>query len=804
MRYAEVSVNSPVAQRRTFSYSIPPGMEITAGQAVLVPFGEKMLQGIVMELTQYPAVEDAREISGTVEPELIISPRHLQLACWTSEHYLAPLFDAVALMLPPGFERRTITIVRATDSETDESSLSTEQSKVIDMLEGEDGLDLRHIEKELGKRKAASAVSQLVKKGLISRSYRLDAPRIKPKTELYLSLTDHANEQAQPAGNKQKILIDFLQERAGPMPWQDVKKQTGCSKATADSLVKKGLAQFREVGVRREPFTYNNIVASPSLTLTPDQKAALDAIKASLGTTAEKGAYPGVFLLHGVTGSGKTEVYLQALAEAVKLGKKGIVLVPEIALTPQTIERFAARFPHRVAVFHSKLSPGEQYDEWHRIRNGEFDVVIGSRSAIFTPQPETGLIILDEEHEWTYKQENSPHYHARDAAIKLAELTGAVVVLGSATPDVVTYYKAERGEYRLLELPKRIVPYDGAIMPHVEVVDMREELKAGNRSIFSRPLSEAINEAIASKEQVILFLNRRGGATFVQCRRCGFVLRCRRCDVPLIQHIEGDTLICHQCNYKTRIPQTCPNCSSRQIKFLGAGTQKLEQETGYNFPRARRLRWDSDATSKKSAHEDILRRFRERKADILIGTQMVAKGLDIPAVTLVGVILADISLNLPDFRAGERTFQLLSQVAGRAGRGPAGGRVIIQTYSPDNYAVQAAAGHDYSDFYNREVTYRRELHYPPFTRLARLVYIHTNDDRCRQEAERMKKVLIEEKTARGIAGIDILGPGPAYINRLRGRFRWQIILRGSDPAGFLSPVPFPQGWAIDIDPVSLI
>ena len=804
MRYAEVSVNSPVAQRRTFSYSIPPGMEIAAGQAVLVPFGERELQGIVTELTQYPAVEDTREISGKVEPELVLSPQHLQLARWISEHYLAPLFDAVALMLPPGFERRTITIVRTTGDEPDTSSLSTEQSKVIDMLEGEEGLDLRHIEKALGKRKAAAAVSQLVKKGLISRSYRLDAPRIKPKIELYLSLTESAKGAFEAAGCKQQFLIDFLKERAGPVPWQDIRKQTGCSKATANLLVKRGLAQFREVEVRREPITYNNIAASPSLTLTSDQRAAFEAIKASLETTAEKGASPSVFLLHGVTGSGKTEVYLRALAEAVKLGEKGIVLVPEIALTPQTIERFAARFPHRVAVFHSKLSPGEQYDEWHRIRNGEFDVVIGSRSAIFTPQPDTGLIILDEEHEWTYKQENSPHYHARDAAIKLAELTGATVVLGSATPDIGSYYRAERGEYRLLELPKRVVPYEGAIMPQVEVVDMREELKSGNRSIFSRSLSEAINEAIAGREQVILFLNRRGGATFVQCRRCGFVMRCRRCDVPLIQHISDDTLVCHQCNYKMPVPKTCPNCSSRQIKFLGTGTQKLEEEVGYTFPRARHLRCDSDAIGSKTANEEILRSFRNREAEILIGTQMVAKGLDMPAVTLVGVVLADISLNLPDFRAGERTFQLLSQVAGRAGRGPTGGRVIIQTYAPENYAIRAAAGHDYQAFYSQEITYRRELGYPPFTELARLVYIHTNDERCRREAERMKGVLLEESRARGTAGIEIAGPGPAYIHRLRGRYRWQLILKGKGLTEPLAAVSFPQGWTIDIDPVSLI
>jgi primosomal protein N' (replication factor Y) len=511
-----------------------------------------------------------------------------------------------------------------------------------------------------------------------------------------------------------------------------------------------------------------------------------------------------VFLLHGVTGSGKTEIYLQALAETVRLGKKGIVLVPEIALTPQTIERFAARFPHRVAVLHSKLSLGEQFDEWRRIHRGEFDVVIGSRSALFAPQPGLGLIVIDEEHEWTYKQDNSPHYHARDAAVKLAETTGAVVVLGSATPDVETFYKAKNGEFTLLSLPERVVPSIGAALPAVEVVDMREELKAGNRSIFSRALTEAVNDVVANHEQAILFLNRRGGATFIQCRKCGYVLRCRRCGVPLAQHITDKTLICHQCNTKAPAPAVCPNCASPQIKYLGMGTQKLEQEVGYAFPRARVLRWDSDSTGRKSSDEEILKKFRSGQAEILIGTQMVAKGHDIPSVTLVGVVNADTALNFPDFRAGERTFQLLSQVAGRAGRGQSGGKVVIQTYTPEHYAVRAASGHDYASFYEQEIAYRRQLHFPPFDRLARLLFTHTNDAVCRQQAEKMRDLLLAEKDKRGIAGVSVIGPAPAYLHRLRGRYRWHIILRGTDLSDFLSPLAFPQGCTVDIDPVGLI
>jgi primosomal protein N' (replication factor Y) len=798
MKYAEVSVNSPAARRRAFSYAVPDGLDVREGQAVLVPFGEKVLQGVVIELSPLPAVEDTREIIDVITPEPLLSAHHLALARWISDYYLAPLFDAVALMLPPGFERRAITFVSRVRPDADFSNLSDDQREAFGLVPGEGRIEFKKLEKALGKKKASAVVSALVRQGLLSRGYELSPVRIKPKKELYLILTGDIS-KASELPLKQATLFRLLIERKTPVAWAEARKQTGSARSTANALVKRGLAAFQEVGVRREPISYNNIQASFPLALTAAQQEALDSVKSAL----HKGT-PEVFLLHGVTGSGKTEVYLRALAETVKLGKKGIVLVPEIALTPQTIERFAARFPRRTAVLHSRLSLGEQYDEWHRIKNGEFDVVIGSRSAIFAPQPETGLIIIDEEHEWTYKQDNSPYYHARDAAIKLAGLTGATVLLGSATPDVETYFKAQNGEYRLLKLPERVVPAAGAPLPKVEIVDMREELKAGNLGMFSRSLSSAINEAIAAGEQVILFLNRRGAATFIQCRSCGFVLRCRRCEVPLAQHIAGDTLICHQCGYKAPVPRACPNCGRPQLKFLGAGTQKLEQETGYNFPRARRLRWDSDIISAKTTHGAVLKKFRNHEADILIGTQMVAKGLDIPSVTLVGVVSADTSLNLPDFRAGERTFQLLSQVAGRAGRGQAGGKVIIQTFAPDHYAIRAAARHDYGSFYEQEIAYRKELRNPPFARLARMVFVHTNDAACQREAEKMKKRLLDEMAAKGVAGIDIIGPAPAFIRRLRGRYRWHLILRGEGLGTFLEPLSLPHGWSVNIDPIGLV
>ena len=591
MRYAEVSVNSPVAQRRTFSYAIPSGLSISVGQAVWVPFGDKLLQGIVLELTRYPSVTETREIAGVIEPHLLLSPAHVLLSRWISDHYLSPLFNAVALMLPPGFERKAITFITISSipDDFDLASLTVEQRRVLELVRQEGKVSLRELRKILGKKKAHSAVSQLVRRGLVVRSYELERIKVKPKEVPYLHLKVKTNEAHQEAARlhekgakKQAALLDFLAEQSVPVSWAEARQKINCDKVVADALVNKGLITIQHIEVKREPISYEGITMSQPLTLTPAQKSAHESIRSSLLQMAKDYASPPVFLLHGVTGSGKTEIYLQALAEAVKMGKRGIVLVPEIALTPQTIERFASRFPHKVAVLHSKLSLGEQFDEWQRIRDGEFDVVIGSRSAIFAPQPDLGLIVIDEEHEWTYKQDTSPRYHTRDVAIKLAELTGAVVILGSATPDVETFYHAQVGDYRLLQLPERVTPSDGAPLPQVKLVDLRNELKAGNRSIFSRSLSQATAKAVASGEQVILLLNRRGAATFIQCRSCGFILRCKRCEVALTHHFDKDILVCHQCNYKMPVPQICPQCLSRRIKFRGAGTQKLGSQLHFS------------------------------------------------------------------------------------------------------------------------------------------------------------------------------------------------------------------------------
>ena len=516
------------------------------------------------------------------------------------------------------------------------------------------------------------------------------------------------------------------------------------------------------------------------------------------------------FLLHGVTGSGKTEVYLAALDQAVALGKRAIVLVPEISLTPQTVRRFAERFPGQVAVMHSRLSLGEHFDMWHEIRDGRYAVVIGPRGALFAPQPDLALVIIDEEHEWTYKQqEGSPRYHARRAAEEMCRLTGAALVLGSATPDVESRFRADDGAYRLLELPDRLLRADdGSVavgpLPEVEIVDLRSELMAGNRSIFSRSLAAGMRRALAAGEQVILFLNRRGTASFLQCRDCGYVPECKHCAVALTYHEADLALICHYCQRRLPPLGECPSCKSDRIRMIGLGTQRVEEEVHRAFPEARTLRWDRDVTRGRDSHEAILARFLAHEADVLVGTQMIAKGLDMPLVTLVGVVTADTALHLPDFRAGERTFQLLEQVAGRAGRGLRGGRVIIQTYTPEHHAIQSVRSHDYASMYEREIEFRRRLGYPPFGRLVRLTFAHTGAGYAQEQAAAMARSLTEERDRRGLPNLDILGPSPAFVPRVRGRWRWNVILRGSDPVALLRDMPLPRGWTVDVDPASLL
>jgi len=811
MNYAEVAVNSPIAQRRSFCYSIPPELRVEVGQAVWVPFGSRTLQGIIVSVSDRPSFEVTKEIIDVITTSSLLSAVQVDVALWLSKHYMSPLFDAVALMLPPGFERRLVTFLQLLTDTVELSQLSPEQRQLIGFLKDKDKVSIREPERKFGKRKAEVLIQQLLKLQLILKSQQLEKAKIKPKTITHLRLRIDSSEAEaeiirlrEARARKQAAVLEFLVKQSQPVPLAELRKSVACQKGVIESLENRGVVSAVEVIVRRDPLAHLKIEPTSPPKLTVSQEIAWQSIRGCMAQRQPNRSSL-VFLLHGVTGSGKTEIYLRALAEVLAQGKRGICLVPEIALTPQTIERFTSRFPGRVAVIHSRLSLGEQFDEWHMIKEGKCDIVIGPRSALFAPQPDLGLIVVDEEHEWTYKQsDKSPRYHARDVAVKLGELSGAVVILGSATPDVETFYRAQRGDYQLVELKERITPYGPSALPEVEIVDLREELKAGHRSLFSRSLIRAMTEALAHSEQVILFLNRRGSATFIQCRDCGFAFRCSRCKSTLTYHSATRKLVCHHCNYFSSLPAECPQCLSQSLKFLGIGTQKVEDEVKHLFPQARTLRWDRDVTSGRRAHEEILAKIRAHEADIIIGTQMVAKGLDLPQVTLTGVMSADTGLNLPDFRAGERTFQLLCQVAGRAGRGFASGRVVIQTYSPEHYAVQAASKHDYIAFYAREIDYRQKFGYPPFSQLACLTFSHTNEVACFREAERMVGLLAAEKDRRGMPGLSLIGPVPAFVPRLRGHYRCQVMLYGSELEDFLADIIFPRGWVLDIDPVGMV
>lgn len=811
MKYAEVAVNSPIARQHSFCYSIPPQLTVSIGQAIWVPFGSKVLQGIVVKLNDIPSVETTRDIIGLISDRPLLSPVQVGLAFWLSEYYLAPLFDCVALMLPPGFEQRVVTFLQLLSQSIDLSQFTTEQMQVIRFLEGSGKVKLKEVERRLGKKKAEQITRELIRQHVLVKSEQLEEIRVRPKLTRYLKLEIDGNrveeniqQLRKRRAYRQAAIVEFLAGYSNPVSFRELRKNINCQWSVIMALNKRGVISIFDAQVRRDPLAHLKITTTLPLELIPSQEIAWQTIRKRLAPGSDINQ-PGVFLLAGVTGSGKTEIYLRALAEVVSQGRRGICMVPEIALTPQAIERFASRFPGRVAVFHSGLSLGEQFDEWYRIQNGDCDVVVGPRSALFVPQPDLALIIIDEEHEWTYKQADKlPRYHAREVAIKLSQLTGATVILGSATPDVATFYRAQQGEYQLLELKERITPRGVSPLPEVEIVDTRNELKAGNRSLFSRSLLSAMSEVLARGEQVILFLNRRGAANFIRCQVCGYVPSCPRCLVALTYHSATGKLVCHHCNYYCLIPQVCSQCFSPQLKYFGIGTQKVEQETRRLFPKVKILRWDSDITVRRRAHEEILAKFKEHEADVLIGTQMIAKGLDLPQVTLSGIISADTGLNLPDFRAGERTFQLVCQVAGRAGRGFAAGKVIVQTYCPGHYAIRAAAKHDYLGFYNQELKYRRQFGYPPFSQLARLVFSHTNFHTCHREVDKMYQLLNTEKNRKGIADLRIIGPVPAYISRIRGRYQWQIILCGVALSEFLTGISFTQGWIIDVDPVSVI
>ena len=803
MRYAEVAVDATVAHSRTFSYSVPPRFVVEPGQLVWVPFGHRVIQGLVVELVDKPNVPKTRAILQPVEPSPLIGSHHLQLGRWISNHYRCSLFTAMAPLLPPGFGdhvRSRITAV--SEVEPEGHGLKPETLLALSALSAKKtGLDEAKMANLIG-RHADHELTRMVDRGLVRRELTMPRPRVAPKYEAFLT-PFHVPDSEPSLPPLQEGLLAAVREKRAPYPVAVANKEFG--NGVGQALFGKGLVAME--WVRTEAITVSRpspIDGGQQHKLTDHQKRALSQIEEALD---DPNVQPRSFLLHGVTGSGKTEVYLRAIREVVRKGKQAIFMVPEISLTPQTLERVNTWFPGRVAMMHSRLTRRQQFDQWWDIREGKYDVVVGPRSALFAPISGLGLIVIDEEHEWTYKQiETHPLYHARVCALRLGRLTGSPVLLGSATPDVETYHAATRGWHTLLELPERVSagPDRVSRLAKVEVCDMRKELREGNRSIFSRVLTQGLKDCVATGHQAILFLNRRGASPIVQCRDCGHVVTCRTCSVSLTYHSSHDSLLCHVCNRRTRMPSTCPSCSGTHIRQLGVGTQRVVEEVMKLLPDAKVDRLDTDATRSGHGAENTMERLANGDTQVLVGTQMVAKGLDIPNVTLVGVVLADIGLYLPDFRAGERAFGLLCQVAGRAGRGRDIGQVVIQTYDPEHYAIRAAAAQDYSALYEYEIDARKETGSPPFNEMVHLVFQDRNHARAMRLASETRRTLTQRAEAQGLTDIEVIGPAPGIPSRIRGRYRWHLTLRGRKILQFIDGVEFPPVCTVDVDPVHVV
>lgn len=830
--FVELAVNLPPI-RGTFHYHVPPGLQssIVPGHLVTAPFGKRKVQGIVISLPKHAEVPETKPIEGLVDPDPVLTSAQLQLGRWISDQTASPFIDCLTIMLPPGLSQQADSLYTLLAS--DKSGSSEIEQRIIKLLNRRGPLRGRQLERSLSRLNWRPAADRLIRKGTLARQSILDPPKVsvrRIRTARLAVPPDKARQAFEhlglpgraAAGRRKAILQTLIQEReAVDVTW--VYAESGGNASDLRYLQKRELIDLGGNEVWRDPLADLDFVPTSPPTLTTDQQRVWNEIDQAMDNDG-----PTTFLLHGVTGSGKTEIYMNSVEKTLARGEHAIVLVPEIALTPQTIRRFLSRFPGQVGVIHSQLSRGERYDTWRRARSGMLPLMIGPRSALFAPLPNIKLIVVDESHDDSYKEQSrAPRFHARETAQEYVGILRGTCILGSATPDLVTRYKAETTQTRLLSLPQRIMGHKQRLkqqasrlgvtrkyrhesaaaefmdLPTVRVVDMRAELRAGNRSLFSRALQEALGQVVQAGEQAILFLNRRGTASYIFCRDCGESMRCSRCDSPLTFHRAGERLQCHHCAHTKALPQNCPSCGSANIRQFGAGTQRIQSDLEKLFPSVTTLRWDRDTTRTKGAHDIILSHFAAHRADVLIGTQMVAKGLDLPLVTLVGVVLADIGLSLPDYRAPEKTFQVLTQVAGRAGRSLLGGKVILQTYQPEHYAVRAAAGHDYSSFYATELKQRRELDYPPFIRLVKLLYSNVSEDKAQEEADRLGRELQHRLNMAEDPQASIIGPVPAFYRKLRGDYRWQIIVRAPDPRAYI-PETLPKGWAVDVDPVSLL
>jgi len=788
---AEVALPLPV--RQTFSYRVPVEMEAAAvpGARVLVPFGRRDHIGWITSVRNGDggpgkAGGTLRDLHAVLDAAPTAPPDILSLAAWVADYYLASLGQVLRTALPSVLHDTASDILRPIAGTNLPQDMPEVEAEIMEWLgDSDSGRSVTQLRRTRGQRSWWPAIRRLEERGLLR--VETEPPRIAPavRTERVLRITRElptltAREDAFGRARRQRELYETLEEAGGSLETSHLANQLDFSYPVINGLVDRGLARIDTVEVARNPYGAAEAPDAPAPIPTPAQAGVIDRL-----VTAARTPSPGTFLLRGITGSGKTLVYIELLREIVESqGRTAIVLVPEISLTPQTVGRFRAAFGDRIAVLHSALSPGERYDEWRALRAGQKRIVVGARSAIFAPLPDLGAVVVDEEHEGSYKQGETPRYHAREVAVMRAEAAGALCLLGSATPSLESWVNARGGKYALLELPDRVA---GGRLPEVRVVDVRTERRASGRAgekvvaapgLLSRPLREAMETRLERGEQSILLLNRRGYATFIQCRECGEVRQCPDCNVSLTFHRRRSRLLCHHCAHHEAAPERCPECGSGDLGYRGRGTEQVERVVGETFPAARIARMDVDTTSGKWSHHRILDRVGRGEVDILLGTQMIAKGLDFPNVTLVGVVDADVGINLPDFRAAERTFQLVTQVAGRAGRGPLGGEVFVQTSLPGNPAVRCATTHDFPGFAAEELEHRKEMGYPPFGRMLNLVVSGTEERAVQEGAGEAAEWLRGLRASAGLGKeLEITGPAPCPIDRIRRRWRWHILLR---------------------------
>jgi len=771
-QFADVVLPLPVDH--PFTYEVPESLRgrVAVGMRAVVPVMSRHETGYIVALRPEAGIERVRPLAELPDTDPVFTPDMLDLCRWLADYYCCSLGEALACAAPAGMKMRARMRYTLLPEQLGTGRYSDKQRKIVAALYRRGPLTEAQLERATEETQLGSPLQTLTARGVL-RAEPVRDRGVTLSTETFIALVEEripppeVLDALQRGAPKQAAVYFDLLHGEPERRAADLYRKHDVDSATIRALEKKGYVRRFQAELFRRPQFEADARAKQKLALNPDQQTAFDAITRHVTDGVFK-----TFLLQGITGSGKTEVYLQAIEHTLKQGRSAILLVPEISLTPQTVGRLTGRFGERIAVLHSALSQGERYDEWRRAQRGEVRIVVGARSAIFAPLANLGLIVVDEEHDNSYKQSDVPRYHARDVAIMRASRSHAVCVLGSATPSLESYHNAQIGKSERLSLRTRATQ---ASLPEVQIVDLRHEAReVSGQVILSRLLEEEVRARIAAREQVILLLNRRGYSPFVLCPKCGWVAECPDCNVSLTYHSSGAFVSCHYCNHRGDVPAACATCGFNPLLFLGAGTQKVEDFIARSFPEARIERMDADSTAGKGGHARILGRFAAGEIDILIGTQMIAKGHDYPGVTLVGVVNADMGLAVPDFRAAEQTFQLLTQVGGRAGRGNLPGKVIIQTFRPNHYAVQAAASHDFEIFYQQELRARTEAGYPPVRRLGNLA-IEAEDPLEAERAMAMLHRLVAAEIAQGaLTGVTVLGPSPAAIYRVKKRYRWNL------------------------------